>query len=753
MDRGSSEPSRDPTPPEFAPEPGPDARLVPLAATSWLFALVVPVIPPPIAVVAAVALGVLALLVLAFGGRFVRTAGVSAVAVVCLGGAVSATVATLHVVASRSGPVPSLAEQAAVATVELRITSDPRLRERRGHRPPYVVLDGDVLRITGRGETSRVTTPVVVTAPTSWARVQPGARMRAVARLAATGRGDRAAAVLAVRSPPVELERPGRLDRGASRLRAGLRAAVAGLPPNERGLVPALVVGDVSRLPEKLVDDFRTAGLSHLTAVSGTNFTILLAFVLGAARWLGVRSWGLPVLGAVCALGFVLLARPEPSVLRAAAMGLVGLAGLATGSRRHGIPALALAVIVLLQVDPWLGRTYGFALSVLATAGILVLAPRFTEPLKRWLPGFVATALAVSLAAQLACTPVVAMLSGSVSLVAVLANLVAAPAVIPATVLGIAATLVAPWSVTLASVPGHLAGYSARWIVEVGTRSADAQGASLSWSADGPDIAVLTLWCAVVAATAPWLLRRRGLTVLVAAMVTVWIIRPISTPLPLSWVTGWPPRDWTVVACDVGQGDALVIRAGPRAGVVVDTGPDPVAVDRCLSDLGIRRVPYLLLTHFHADHVSGLPGVLRGRTIGEIAVGPLDSPPGQVSLVRAWAGEAGVPVRRVGVGEQRQIGELRWTVIGPPAAGAADSPALRSDAPVEGGEEGSPENDASVVIMAEVRGVRILLTGDIEPPAQEALLRAGADLHADVLKVPHGAFTWDTLSARCCPAP
>ena len=144
------------------------------------------------------------------------------------------------------------------------------------------------------------------------------------------------------------------------------------------------------------------------------------------------------VVGALGVVGFVLLARTEPSVVRAAAMGSVGLIGMGHHGRRRGTRALGAAVLLLLLFDPWLALSLGFALSALATAGILWLAPGWRDRLLRWLPRWVAEAVAVPLAAQIACTPLVAAISGQVSLVAVVANLLAAPAVGPATVLGLA---------------------------------------------------------------------------------------------------------------------------------------------------------------------------------------------------------------------------------------------------------------------------------------------------------------------------
>ena len=107
---------------------------------------------------------------------------------------------------------------------------------------------------------------------------------------------------------------------------------------------------------------------------------------------------------------------------------------------------------------------------------------------------------------------------------------------------------------------------------------------------------------------------------------------------------GWPPSDWVLVACDVGQGDGLVLRAGPHDAVVVDTGPDPAPMRRCLAELGVRRVALLVLTHFHDDHVGGLDGVLGVRPVGQLWVCPLPSPgPGRRDRVLAAAAAHGSP--------------------------------------------------------------------------------------------------------------
>ena len=172
-----------------------------------------------------------------------------------------------------------------------------------------------------------------------------------------------------------------------------------------------------------------------------------------------------------------------------------------------------------------------------------------------------------------------------------------------------------------------------------------------------------------------------------------------------------------------------MLNAGGGAALVVDAGPEPDLVDRCLDRLDVRTVPLLLLTHLHADHAEGVEGVGSGRSVGEVEIGPRDTPATEFRSVRAWAAREQIPVRRAVYGESRSLGRLSWRVVAPdtsrPLPVSAD------------GDESSDENNASLVLLVHSGGLRLLLTGDVEPEAQQALLRSGADVHADVLKVPH----------------
>lgn len=690
----------------------PDLRLAVLGAGAWAGALVGAwVMRDPVPALACAGLMLaLASLAALLGARRRRTIVATALLAVAVGGS---AVVRGHQVAQN--PVAALAERRAVAEVVAVVASDPRvLPGRFGER---VLLRLTLREVTASGRVVRLRTPVLVFADPSWRRLPLGATVRLALRLAPASDRD-VAATASPREPPTVVAGPDLWWRAAAEVRDSIRTAVDHRPLEQAALVPALVDGDDALVPEQLAEDFRTTGLTHLLAVSGTNLTLVVGFLLAVARWCRVRGRWLTVVAAGGIVGFVLLARTEPSVVRAAAMGTVGLLAMSVGGRQRAVRGLGGAVVGLLLVQPALALTPGFALSVLATAGILLLGPPWRDALSRWLPRWLAEAIAVPMAAQLACTPLVAALSGQVSLAAVGANLLAQPAVGPATVLGLLGGLLGLVWMPLGRLAGTAAGWCVSWIVLVAQRGADLPLPAIDWGTGAGALAVLTVAMVGLGVLGPRVVRHRGVGIVtVAALVLVVTVR---APTP-----GWPPEGWVLAVCDVGQGDALAVRTGPASALVVDAGPDPAAVERCLDDLDIEAVPLVVLTHFHADHVDGLAGVLDGRRVGGLEVTPQLDPPAGVEQVVREAGRAGVPIRLAPYGETRRVGSATVQVLWPRSASR------------RGPGDGSTANDASVVLLVESGGVRALLTGDVEPPGQRALARSLPGLTVDVLKVPH----------------
>ena len=682
-----------------------DLRALFLGAGAWAGSLAVLLLPGRVAL-ALVALVVATSLALVVRRRAALAwwGPVAALAAV-------AGVGALHQTLVATSPVTELAAEGAVVQLRLEVTSDARVVA--GQFGEVQVVRARATRMVGRGGAWQVSVPVVVMADDDWPTPALGTTLDTTARLVPAD-DDAAALVRPVGEPSVVRE-PGVWWDAAAAVRRSVRAAVADRGVDARELVPALVAGDDGGLDPEVADDFRTTGLTHLLAVSGTNLTLVVGFLVILGRWTGVRGRWIHVLAAVGIIGFVMVARTEPSVVRAAAMGTVALIGMGRNGRSRGTRGLGVAVLVLLLVDPGLGVSAGFALSVLATGGILLLAPAWRDALMRWTPRWVAEAVSVPLAAQVACTPVVAAISGEVSLVAVGANLLAAPAVAPATVLGLAGGLLGLLWGPLGVVVAAPAAWSAEWIITVAEHGADLPTAAVTWGTSPPALLLLTGLCLLLVLLAPRLLGQPSTALACTGLLVAGVLVRLPSP-------GWPPDGWVLAMCDVGQGDGLVLRAGHGSAVVVDAGPDPALMASCLDRLDITSVPLVVLTHFHADHVDGLAGVVQGRRVGEVDASSLLEPPGGVRQVAEVLGaDPGVPA----YGVTRSVGEVTLQPVWPPPDGGVTDP----------GE--SAPNNASVVLLAVVGGVRILLTGDVEPSAQDALERTFAGLRVDVLKVPH----------------
>ncbi|QFY14146.1 MBL fold metallo-hydrolase [Nonomuraea phyllanthi] len=699
---------------------------------------------------------------------------------ICVGAASASVAFRVHALAT--GPAADLAKRNAFVKAEITLTDDPRRRSKTGghfNRESYVTpATLELVQTTGTGHS--VSVPITVFANGhDWSTFLPSQRLEVTGRLAEPTPGDLVAAILLVKGPPRVLTPPSTLQTVAGSLRAGLRAAADVLPADQRGLLPGLVVGDVSRMDPQVASDLKDAGLSHLNAVSGANLAIVAGATLAVSRLVGLSLPLRALFAAFAMLAFAVVARPSPSVLRALLMGLAAAVALGTGRAKDGLGALAATVLLLVLFAPELARSYGFALSVAATAGILILAPRWRDRLSppkedndtpgrpqpagepqrtgvpaaggtgcaasvdgdrrpdgngdaasvgggceaktavgRW-PRWMAEAVAVPVAAQVAVTPVLVLMSGQLTPVAVVANLLVAPAVAPATLLGFGAALVAPvWpdGAKLLVIP---AGYAVGWIVTVARWAVNLPFAILPWPGGLPGLGLLV----VVVAVAVPILRRRAwravaLTAAGAALVAVLVIRPIAA--------AWPPKGWLMVMCDVGQGDGLVVAAGPGRGVVVDTGPDPIVMDRCLRRLGVEDVPLLVLTHPHADHVGGLPGVLRNRRVGAVVVSPQRTNERAAAHVSATLAHQRIPEWTASPGTGWRFGPSELTVLAPDLAQSR----------MDGQGDGSAINNSSVVVLVRWRSGSILLSGDLETEAQEELLRR-VPLRADLLKTPH----------------
>nr|WP_260152955.1 ComEC/Rec2 family competence protein [Hoyosella altamirensis] len=659
------------------------------------------------------------------------------VAVLLFGAAVCAA-AGARAYSAEMSPLRSLAVEASQAQLEVIVRSDPRLvSPGPDGRPRFLIRASARAYQSATQPDQWAQTRGVLTVFASghaWQELRPGETVVLRGQVSEPSRRDFTVATLFARGDPQVIAESSALQRSASDVRASFIGVVSSTLGEEQAqLLPGLVIGDRSAMSQRLRDVFIATSLTHLTVVSGTHVTIVCGAVLLTARYAtGSRRLSAVVTG-VALLWFVIVCRPEPSVLRAAAMGSVTLLALISGRRRQALPALHAAVIVLLLVRPQLATDLGFALSVTATAGIVVLTPPLTDLLvRRRVPKLLASVLAVSVTAHFVTAPLIAGFAGQFSVVGVLANLLAAPVVTVSIVGGYAGLLLAPiWTGGAAAVL-TVTGIPVTWLLAVARYCAGLPHALITVPAGLAGAGAMVV--VIVAGVLSIRFRRSRGVVLAAAAGFVALFVPVKLlSVAGLYGPGFPPRDWIVAACDVGQGDGFALSLSPGTTVIVDAGPDPEAIDRCLRRLRVREIDLVILTHMHADHVTGLPGVLRGRQVGAVAVGVGRDPSTGFDVVQDAVASAGVALVELNEGQELQLGDAVLRVLGPPTDRA------RFLAP----------NDQSLVVSITSRthpwpGFTALFTGDAEEESQQWLLAEyePSDLRADVFTVPHhGAGT------------
>jgi competence protein ComEC len=540
----------------------------------------------------------------------------------------------------------------------------------------------------------------------------PGSQIRGTGTIFATSE-KRVAALICARRTLYQSKSTDPMNALAGKIRSKFRRAAIDIGGDSAALIPGLVIGDTSLEKPAFVTSMRRAGLTHLTAVSGENFAIIAAFLLWVLQFLIKRLRIRLLITAIILIAFIFLVRPSPSVLRASVMTAVLLIGKARGERGSALPALGFAIALLVLADPFQAIDPGFALSVSATAGILLLGPTLTRYFSRFSRREkLIELLAIPVAATIFCTPLIMAISGQFSLVALPANFLVAEVVGPVTVIGFIAALISPLSLGIAHLIMMVCKPFAAWVVLVALYMGSIPVLIVPKSYFGAVIALVVITLIV---------KKMWRTIACAALVIV------ATHFLLS--SGWP-GNWAIVNCDVGQGDGSVINLGHHSGIVIDVGPDPNAMNNCLKSLQIDEIPLLVLTHYHADHVNGLAGAMAGRHIGAVWVTNNPAPAFEYQQTLSLLGN--IPRTIVHQGQSLTFastrGQVKIVVLWPQAE-IAKLPSLPGD--------GSGINNSSIALLISIGKLTFYTSGDTEPPAQEEIARSGLLHQVDVVKVSH----------------
>ena len=552
-------------------------------------------------------------------------------------------------------------------------------------------------------------------------------------------------------------------------MRRGADGALAfAIPEPEAGLASGILIGLRDRVDRDLSAAFMAVGATHVVAISGWNIAIVAATLSAAAGRASRRRRS--TLIALAIVAYVLFVGPSASVVRAAAMAGVVMLAREAGRPSSAPAAIGWAVTILLAVDPAMAGDVGFQLSTLATAGIVVWGTPFADRLSGSAPGrlraWLAEALGVSLAAQVATLPIVLFTFGRLSIVSPLVNLGVVPLVAPAMGAGLVA-LVGGFA-GLAGVPvaATLLGLPAWALLSLMVTIVRA-GASVPFASilleppwDGVAAGVSGIAIAAIAvvrqqrgagarrrpvehatlaapprqggtAARGWTSRRgpRLLAVGLAASVGGLALVAVHRPDEIA----------RVIVLDVGQGDAVLVEGGRGGRLLVDGGPDPgrllIALDERLPPWD-RRIDIIVLTHPHEDHAAGLAALIDRYAVGRVLEPGMIGPgPGYAALESSLEA-AGTRAGRLVTGDRLSIDDIRLRVLWPDTGGVPERPA----------DGGTAINNVSIVLLGEVAGHRFLLAGDIEEQIDPTLLARGLPT-VDLLKVAHhGSRTSSTAA-------
>ena len=502
-----------------------------------------------------------------------------------------------------------------------------------------------------------------------------------------------------------------------ARARRAVEAALdKRLSPAAREVVMPLVVGDRGELGAELGADLQAAGLTHLIALSGLHVTWMAAIMRGAAALAGAGPVPRALAGALCALAYVGIAGPLPSLARAAVT-----EGVLTWARVRDRPldpiqALAVSVVVLLALCPGWAGDLGFQLSCAATAGLTTAGAALGGRLatSRGIGAAMLRLLVPTSAAQLGAQPLLMARFHALPWTALAANLLAVPVcelALAAAWLGV--MLEGLWPGGGATMFAACEALCAALRAIAATAGA-APLALLPLGHHAGAVCLASLAAAAIAiATAPGRSVPRGPTpaalLAIGATLTLISVGFAATSPALRP----PPGRWWLVALDVGQGDALalglddgwwLVDAGPRT-PHFDAGSSVVLP--FLRWAGVRRLRGVIVTHNHGDHAGGVRRVLTGVPAGRVVVRAGWPPPGLPRGVSPHPAAMGDTLHH----DPALI--VRW----PPRHA-----------------RGSDENAGSLVLEVGTGAGRALLAADVDSLIEAALAVAPG---LSVLKVAH----------------
>jgi len=529
------------------------------------------------------------------------------------------------------------------------------------------------------------------------------------------------------------------------------------LPEPQASLAQGIVLGMRGTIPSPIKDNFSHTGTAHLLAISGLHLSIMAGILLSIGIWLfGKRRYIYVWLALGIIWLYALLTGMHPPVIRGTIMASLFLTAELLGRQRSAITALALAAAVMVGISPQILWDASFQLSFLAMVGLIFVTPPLMTLGRRAvnatlnedgaaarIASIATDSFSVSLGAIIATWPVIAYYFGIVSLVGPLATFLTLPALPAIIVTGALAGGLGFIALPAAQAIGWITWLFTSYLMVVVNGFA---AVPLSYIATGSiPLTLIWVYYPVLGITLRLGSRKKltnpmpeatdqlkkGATGSFSSATRLprkWALVPLAIAAIFVSVTAatMPDDNLHVSFLDVGEGDAILVQTPSHQDILVDGGPDPQAITLGLG----RKMPFwdrtidlVILTHPHADHLTGLIEVLRRYEVKQVLYPDLDS---DSPLYEEWLSlieEKNIKHTIARAGQQIDLGQGVIEVLNPPTSPLTDTQ--------------SDTDNNGVVLRLSMGEASFLLTADIMQEAEVELITSRASLSSTVLKAAH----------------
>jgi len=504
------------------------------------------------------------------------------------------------------------------------------------------------------------------------------------------------------------------------------------LSSEKSALIGAMLIGYRENLTEQMENAFSAAGLTHIMAVSGANLAFLVFPLLWVLSWIGVDRKVSAVIAIPFIFLYLLVTGLESSVLRASVMAVVILLGKALHRKGELVNSVAVAVFILLSVNPFMFFDVGFQLSVGATLGLGILYKRVRNIFPAKVPGFISETLAATISAQAGVLPLLIMYFSRISLISLVSNMLVVPVTGITTCLGAVCIIARTIHPFLGKITGYGLEAVLHFILFVTDKSASVKWAEIymhHW-----DYLLICIYYLLVFLWGIFGINffRKHKNAVIACVFTaglVFVVKGI-VPVPLK-----------VIFADVGQGDCILIQTPGGRNYLVDGGgaynEDETGyygrkiILPMLMHEKISRIDMALVTHAHSDHMSGVLTLIEIFDVKSVGLPDYPGAKTDFGKLVELCESRNIPVVLYNEGDViRFDDETVFEVLNPPSMNAP---------------YGNNLNNTSLCGMLRFKELSVLFTGDIEAEAEKTLLKYGDGIDCDILKVAHHGGAESTI--------